>query len=114
MEPFETIDWATGQEPALVTRIKEDQKRMREAKEKVAELRSFSTRETRPSGKPLFATDKSQPSLFKKVQIPAFNVSNRCANNIVTMKMVLLIVAYRRRSEIPRHYLIKITKLSPS
>ncbi|KAG2218214.1 hypothetical protein INT45_008683 [Circinella minor] len=73
LEPFEVIDWYTGKEPAMVTRMNEDRKRMQEAKKRADELASFGS----PSlGKPLFASSNDnngggQSSFFKNLKIPS-------------------------------------------
>lgn len=70
LEPFESIDWAMGKEPAIVTKMNEDRKRMQEAKKLAADLQDIPFR---PSGKPLFATGGSQQSFFK---MPSIQVSS--------------------------------------
>ncbi|KAI9319441.1 hypothetical protein BX666DRAFT_1926158 [Dichotomocladium elegans] len=68
LKPFETIDWVTGNEPAMVTRMNEDRKRRQEALRMMAELTDSSTT---PTGKPLFASGTKQSSFFKNIKMPA-------------------------------------------
>ncbi|KAI7850259.1 hypothetical protein BDC45DRAFT_447300 [Circinella umbellata] len=77
LEPFEVIDWYTGKEPAMVTRMNEDRKRMQEAKKRADELTSFGSP---PLGKPLFASSNNnnsgkQSSFFKSLKIPSAKVN---------------------------------------
>lgn len=70
LEIFESIDWAMGKEPAIVTKMNEDRKRMQEAKKLAADLQDMPSR---PSCKPLFATGgNGQQSFFK---MPPIQVS---------------------------------------
>ena len=86
LEPFEVIDWHTGKEPAIVTRMNEDRKRMQEAKKRADELTSFGSPSLGGTGKPLFASSSSsgssgsnntggQSSFFKNLKIPSAKVN---------------------------------------
>ncbi|KAI8147070.1 hypothetical protein BJV82DRAFT_597611 [Fennellomyces sp. T-0311] len=68
LAPFETIDWYTGKEPAIVTHMNEERRRAQEAKKKVAEMSSYSPAPA--TGKPLFATT-GQSSFFKNLKMPS-------------------------------------------
>lgn len=75
LEIFESIDWAMGKEPAIVTKMNEDRKRMQEAKKLAADLQDMPSR---PSCKPLFATGgNGQQSFFKMppIQVSPFETT---------------------------------------
>ncbi|ORX49820.1 DnaJ-domain-containing protein [Hesseltinella vesiculosa] len=75
---FESIDWATGQEPAIISKMKLDQQRKKEAQQALAassDLRSS----TSSAKKPLFKSS-SQSSFFKNIKIPPMGQATNTAN----------------------------------
>ncbi|ORY93889.1 hypothetical protein BCR43DRAFT_495512 [Syncephalastrum racemosum] len=87
---FDSIRWATGKEPAIVTRMRETRQREQEAKKKLAEM-GETRRTTSTPGRSAFA---SQPagSFFNSIKIPAFNaptpsLSDRDYESMMMMKL---------------------------
>ena len=73
---FDTIDWASGHEPAIITKMKQDQQRKKEAQQAFAasnhQRPDGASAATSSAGKPLFKSSSStQSSFFKNIKIPA-------------------------------------------
>lgn len=67
LSTFETIDWASGQEPAIITKMNKDEERKKELRAMFSnDSRSMSSSSP---GKPLFKTSQSS-SIFKNIKIP--------------------------------------------
>ncbi|KAI8340926.1 hypothetical protein BC941DRAFT_347595 [Chlamydoabsidia padenii] len=64
---FETIEWASGNEPAIITKMNRDNERRKEA---MAAMMVNDSRPTSSPSKPLFKTTQSSNSFFKNIKIP--------------------------------------------
>ncbi|KAI8093356.1 uncharacterized protein BX664DRAFT_364906 [Halteromyces radiatus] len=73
---FETIDWASGHEPAIITKMKKDEERRKQlaAARMENDARTMSST-TSSASKPLFKTGQ-QSSFFKNIKIPSPMVIN--------------------------------------
>ncbi|ORZ20747.1 hypothetical protein BCR42DRAFT_321903 [Absidia repens] len=75
---FESIEWASGNEPAIITKMNKDEQRRKEAAAAMMENDTRSRTSTSSSSsprKPLFKTDTSTSSFFKNIKIPSSTVS---------------------------------------
>ncbi|KAI8074641.1 DnaJ domain-containing protein [Gongronella butleri] len=105
---FDTIDWASGHEPAIITKMKQDQQRKKEAQQAFA-----TSSDLRPGGasssassasKPLFkSSSSSQSSFFKNIKIPvmgqASSTSAMSHEDYETMTMMKLRQAQQERQQ---------------
>ncbi|KAI9498472.1 hypothetical protein BDB00DRAFT_800414 [Zychaea mexicana] len=98
LSPFEVIDWYTGKEPAMVTHMNEERRRMQEAKQKAAEWSNFSSQQSAPSGKPLFAT-AGQSSFFKNIKVPPSKSSFSNAPNLSDKEYEAMTLMKLRQAE---------------
>ncbi|OAD70743.1 hypothetical protein PHYBLDRAFT_64177 [Phycomyces blakesleeanus NRRL 1555(-)] len=69
---FESIDWATGKEPAIVGRLNADYQKQQAARQAHY---ANDTRQTIPTGKPLFSAG-SQSSFFRNISASAIKLSS--------------------------------------
>ncbi|CAO3612081.1 unnamed protein product [Cunninghamella echinulata] len=99
LSSFETIEWASGQEPAIITKMNRDEERRKELRAMLST--DFRSSMTSSPGKPLFKTNhsssssSSSSSIFKNIKIPppmtnfsnAPNLSHQDYETITLMKL---------------------------
>jgi DnaJ family protein C protein 17 len=73
---FETIEWASGHEPAIITKMNKDNARRKEAAAAMM-VNDTRSRATAP-GKPLFNTGMTSSSFFKNIKIPSVGFRKTC------------------------------------
>ncbi|CAO3591729.1 unnamed protein product [Absidia cylindrospora] len=102
---FESIEWASGNEPAIITKMKKDEQRRKEAAAAMMENDTrprTSTSSTSSPRKPLFNTDTSTSSFFKNIKIPSSttqfsNASSLSHNDYEAITMMKLRQAEKDR-----------------